>query len=139
LATIDNTDQANLTNPPHTWTRVSDPHPFHANPDPGFEIFADADRDPDLGCEKFADPDPGLHLYQKIRVYLRQKGKKGTLDPDQNADPDPGTQENADPDPGIPKMRIHCGSGSETLPWTIATAMGSRRQRHGAKEGIHGF
>jgi len=24
-------------------TRVSDPHPFHADPDPGFEIYADAD------------------------------------------------------------------------------------------------
>ena len=55
--------------------RVSDPHPFLADPDPGFEKFADADPDP--GCEKFADPDPypgcekcadpdpdpGLHFY----------------------------------------------------------------------------
>jgi len=43
-----------------------------------------------------------------------------TLDPEQNADPDPdpGAQENADPDPdpGAPKMRMQCGSGSETLP-----------------------
>jgi len=35
--------------------RVSDPHPFHADPDqdPGFDKFADA------------DPDPVLHIYQK--------------------------------------------------------------------------
>jgi len=44
-------------------SRVSDPHPFHADPDPGFETFADADPDP--GCEKFVDPDPdpGLHFH----------------------------------------------------------------------------
>ena len=30
--------------------RVSDPHPFLAAPDPGFEKFADADPNP--GCEK---------------------------------------------------------------------------------------
>jgi len=42
--------------------RISDPHSFHADPDPdpGFEKFADADPVP--GCEKFADPDPGLHF-----------------------------------------------------------------------------
>jgi len=40
--------------------RVSDPHPFNADPDPGFEKFADLDQDP--GCEKFADPDPVLHF-----------------------------------------------------------------------------
>jgi len=34
---------------------------------------------------------------------------------DQNADPDLEIQENADTDPGFPKMRIQCGSGSETL------------------------
>jgi len=45
--------------------RVSDPHPFQADPDPGFEIFLDADLDPDPGCEKFADPDPGLYFYEK--------------------------------------------------------------------------
>jgi len=38
--------------------RVSDPHLFHADPDLGFEKFADADPDLDSGCEKFADPDP---------------------------------------------------------------------------------
>jgi len=38
---------------------ASDPHPFHAGPDPGLENFADLDP----GCEKFADPDPGLHFY----------------------------------------------------------------------------
>jgi len=38
--------------------------------------------------------------------------------PDLNADPDPGTQKNPDPYPGPPKMRIQCGSGSETLPET---------------------
>jgi len=46
-------------------SRVSDPHPFHADPDPdpGLEIFADADPNP--ACENFADPDPGLHIYKK--------------------------------------------------------------------------
>jgi len=72
--------------------------------------------DPDSGCEKFADPDTGLHL-KKNCVYLSQLSKKRTLSPDQTADPDPdpGTQENADPDPETPNMRIQCGSGSETL------------------------
>jgi len=42
--------------------RVSDPHPFHADPDPGLEKFADADPNPDPGCAKFADPDPGLYF-----------------------------------------------------------------------------
>jgi len=31
--------------------------------DPGFDIFADAAPDPDPWCEKFADPDQGLHFY----------------------------------------------------------------------------
>jgi len=31
-------------------SRVSDPHLFHTDPDPGFKIFAD----PDPGCEIFA-------------------------------------------------------------------------------------
>jgi len=50
---------------PSPQTRVSDPHPFLADPDPdpdpGFEKFADADPDP--GSEKFANPDPGLHFF----------------------------------------------------------------------------
>jgi len=48
-------------------TSVSDPHPFHADPDPGFEKFAEPDPYP--GCEKFADPDPSVHFYPKISVY----------------------------------------------------------------------
>jgi len=45
------------------------PHPFHADPDPEFEIFADADSDP--GCEIFADPDPdpGLDFNHKFMVF----------------------------------------------------------------------
>jgi len=31
-------------------TRVSDPHPFHADPDLGFEKFGDADPDQKLWC-----------------------------------------------------------------------------------------
>jgi len=46
-------------------TRFSDPHPFPADPDPGFEKFSNADPDP--GSEKFADPDPGLQFY-KIKL-----------------------------------------------------------------------
>jgi len=56
-----------------------------------------------------------------LNFFLRQKSKKRSFTSDQNADPDldpdPGTQENADPDPGTPKMRIQCGSGSETLTY----------------------
>jgi len=37
-------------------TRVSDPHPFHADPDPVFEKIAD----PDPGFEIIENPDPGL-------------------------------------------------------------------------------
>jgi len=43
--------------------QISDP--FHADPDPGFEKFADADPDHDPGCKIFAAPDLGLHFYQK--------------------------------------------------------------------------
>jgi len=39
--------------------RVSDPHPFYADPDLGFEKSADADPDP--GRKNFADPDPGQY------------------------------------------------------------------------------
>jgi len=43
--------------------RVPDLHPFRADLDPGFGIFAD----PDLGFEIFADPDPdpGLDFFSK--------------------------------------------------------------------------
>jgi len=98
-------------------TDVSDPHPFHADPDPGFEIFADVDPDP--RCEKFADPDPRLQFHQRMSALLRPKSNKRTWDPDQNVDPDPdpGTQKNADPDPGTPK----CGSNADPdwhpKPW----------------------
>jgi len=74
---------------------VSDPHPLHADPDQKFEIFSDADPDP--GCEKFADPGPGLHFYQTL-VFFTSKKQNKTLDPDRNADPDP--------DSGTQKMRI---------------------------------
>jgi len=96
--------------------RVSDPHPFHADPDPnqGFDKFAYADPDQDPGCEKFVDtdPDPGLHFYKKIMFVYVKKAKKNFVS-GSNADPDPdpdqGTQENADPDPGIrnPVLRYH--------------------------------
>ena len=96
-----------------TKSRVSDPNPFFAVPDPGFEKFDVTDLD--KGSEKFANPDPGFNFCKKF-VYLRIKAKK-SLSQDQNADPDrdldPGTQENADPESGTPKMRIQscCGSG----------------------------
>jgi len=57
-------------------SRVSDPHPFYADPDPGFEKFADADPDPDPGWEKFAEPDPGLHFYYKSVFIDVKKSKK---------------------------------------------------------------
>jgi len=44
---------------------VSDPHPFHADPDPEFEIIAD--QDPRI--ESFADPDPRLDLFQKLVFF----------------------------------------------------------------------
>ena len=52
-------------------TRVSDPNPFHTDPDPdpGFQIFADPDADPDPGVEIFADPDWGLDLFQKLLFF----------------------------------------------------------------------
>ena len=53
-------------------SRVSYPHPFHANP------------------EVFAAPDLGLESFQKW-VFFPLKMQKKTQDPDQNADPDPGT------------------------------------------------
>jgi len=80
--------KVSVTRAIHTFEmRVSDPHPFHADPDPVFDKFADADPDP--GCEKFAnpDPDPG---HQKISVYLRKKAKIRTLDQKANLDQDPG-------------------------------------------------
>jgi len=53
---------------PRARSRVSDPHPFHADtdPDPGLEKFADAD--PDL--------DPGLHFCKKIVLIYVKKAKK---------------------------------------------------------------
>jgi len=53
-------------------SRVSDPHPFHVDPNPGFEKFADADTDP--GCDKFADhdPDPGLHKKKLLFLYNKK-------------------------------------------------------------------
>jgi len=42
--------------------RVSALHPFHADPDPGFE--------------KFTDPDPGLYFYQKLEFLHATKAKK---------------------------------------------------------------
>jgi len=49
--------------------RVSDPHPFHADPDPdkGFQIFVDPGPYP--GFEIFADPDPGLDFFQKFVFF----------------------------------------------------------------------
>jgi len=43
-----------------TKSRVSDPNPFLAVPDPGFEKFDVTDQD--KGSEKFANLDPGFHF-----------------------------------------------------------------------------
>jgi len=32
--------------------------------------------DPDSGCEKFADPDPGLHFYPKLVFIFAKEAKK---------------------------------------------------------------
>jgi hypothetical protein len=56
-------------------SRVSDPNPFRAYPDPGFEEFADADPDLDPGWEKFADPDPVLSFNEKLCLYKSTKQK----------------------------------------------------------------
>jgi len=53
-------------------SRVSDPHPFHGDPDPGFYIFAD----PDTGFEIFAE------IFRAISVFEVEKSKKRTLDTD---------------------------------------------------------
>jgi len=50
--------------------RVSDPHLFNAVPHPGFNIFADANPDPDPGTQK--------------------KSRSGSLH--KNADPDSGSE-----------------------------------------------
>jgi len=80
-----------------------DQDPGYPDPDSWLEIFADSDP----GFEIFVDPDPRIDFFQKL-VYLREKSKKRTLDPDHKADldSDPGTLRNADPDPGASKMRI---------------------------------
>jgi len=58
-----------------TLTRVSDSHPFHADPDPEFENFSDADPDP--GFEKFAkpDPDPGMGFIKNLCLCMSKKQK----------------------------------------------------------------
>ena len=72
---------------------VSDPHPFHKDPDPGFQIFADPDpgfqifADPDPWFEIFADPDKGLDFFHKF-LFLGEKSKNE------------------------PRIHIKCGSGS---------------------------
>jgi len=87
-----------------TVRRISDPHPFHADPDPGFEKFADPDPDP--GCEKICGSGTRSSFLQKISVYLRKKAKKELRIRIKNADPDqdPGASKcgsNADPDPKL--------------------------------------
>jgi len=49
------------------FSRVSDPHQFHADLDPGFDIFADPDSDP--GFEICAHLDPGFD-FSKINVVF---------------------------------------------------------------------
>ena len=49
-------------------SRVSDPYPFHADPDPELEIFADLDPDP--WCEIFAGLNPELDFFPKIMVVF---------------------------------------------------------------------
>jgi len=49
--------------------KVSDLHPFHADPDPGLEIFSD----PDPGFEIFANLDPGLNIFKKFVFFYRKK------------------------------------------------------------------
>ena len=42
-------------------SRITDPHPFYADPDPLFEIIVDPDQDPRF--EILANPDPVLDFY----------------------------------------------------------------------------
>jgi len=42
----------------HDFFRVSDPHPFHADPDPGFEKIA------------YPDSQPGLYFFQKFVFFM---------------------------------------------------------------------
>jgi len=64
----------------------SDPHPVHADPDPGFEIYADQDLDPDPGLvlqmKKGKKRDLGFRM--KIRIRIQELQKCGS-----NADQDP--------------------------------------------------
>jgi len=50
---------------------VLDPHPFHADPDTGFQILADPYPDP--GFEIFVDPNSGLDFFLQKLVFLREK------------------------------------------------------------------
>jgi hypothetical protein len=88
------------------WTlfsRVSGPHPFHADKDLGFQIF----ENPIPGFEMFEGSGSRILFFVSPNLYfLREKSKKRTFDLDQNADPDPGTFKNADPDTGTSKMRF---------------------------------
>jgi len=48
---------------------VLEPHPFHPDPDPRFQIF-----DPDPGFEINADldSDPGLDFFQKWSFFVKK-------------------------------------------------------------------
>jgi len=114
------------------YIRVSYPHPFNADQDPGFEIFEDPDLDP--GFEIFEDPDldPGfemltnqdteLNFFLKVSVFYLTKSEKRTLAPDQNAESDPGTPKHPvpDPDTGTPNMQIKRDPDPNPNPWNIS-------------------
>ena len=63
-------------------TGILDPHPLHADPDPGFEIFP--------------DPDPGLDLINQLLFFMRQS-KKNNFVCRSKCRSDPGNSKNGDP------------------------------------------
>ena len=90
--------------------RVSDSHPFHADPDPGFEIMLMRIRIRipgvnNLGTVPIQIKIQGFICITNLCFFTSKKHKRnfGSADPDPYPDPDIGT---ADADPGTAKMRI---------------------------------
>jgi len=49
-------------------TTDSDTHPFHADPDTGFDTFADPVPDPEfeISADQHPHPDPEFNFFQKL-------------------------------------------------------------------------